>query len=225
VITWPAVLILAYLLILVTGLVLSFTTRQQPRRRNIRIGTGVVSIPIWLILAFGVFMWFTFGKEPPTLGELQREFASKRGDLETILRMSDEDAKFSRIAPDFLDRTPDGPNDFERYMKNDPKAGLPESRWGAYRRIYSRNGIKLGIQRNASRDAFIMVDSVGLLNRGHASGYVYCASTAPPNANRYYPCMLNKEKDERRYDPDTREEGYSFQKLDGRWYAYDEGPS
>jgi hypothetical protein len=37
--------------------------------------------------------------------------------------------------------------------------------------------------------------------------------------------MLYQERGKREYDPKTRDEGYSFQKLDNRWYAYDEGPS
>ncbi len=70
-----------------------------------------------------------------------------------------------------------------------------------------------------------MVDSVGLLNRGHTTGYVYCAPLAVPGAGSFYPCMLHQEKGERKYNPKTREEGYSFEKLASRWYAYNEGPS
>jgi hypothetical protein len=219
------VLGLMYLALLLGGLIMSFVAQPITRRRRIRIATSVGSVPLWLALGLIAILWFTIGKEPPTLGQLQHDFAHKRDDLETILRMSDEDSNFSRIALTFVDRTPDGPNDAGRYMDNDPKAGLSGLRWNAYREIYKRNGIKLGIQRNGSHDAFIMMDSVGLLNRGHATGYVHCAPSAAPNAYRFYPCMVGGEKGSRRFDPDKREEGYSFQKLDDRWYAYDEGPS
>ena len=208
------------------GIALSVTTPQQPRRRNSRIVTGVLTVPLWLILILGTFFWFAFGKQPPTLVDLKQDFPSKRADLETILRMSDEDVDFSRIAPDFLDRTAENPSDIVgRYMNGDPKAGLPQARWDAYRKIYARDGIKLGIQRNASHDAFIMVDSVGLLNRGHISGYLHCAPTAPTDGYRFYACMQHQDKGEWKFNSDPREEGYSFQKLDDRWYAYDEGPS
>lgn len=203
---------------------MSITTQTQPRRRRIRFATFVLITPIVIAIVLIIFLRLTIFREPPTLGELQRDFQSKRTDLETIVHMSDEDANFSRIAPDFLDRDI-GSNRFGRYSEDDPKAGLPRLRWDAYRKIYSRNGIKLGIQRDAGRDAFIMVDSVGLLNRGHASGYLYCALGVPTNLSRYYPCILRQERGKREYNPDTREEGYSFQKLEGSWYAYDEGPS
>ena len=170
----------AYISALVAGVVFSFNTRKGPLRLIIRILTGVLTAPILLILAIAFILW---DAQPPSLARL----------LEMILRMSDEDSTFSRIAPGFLDRVTDGTSGYGRYMRGDPKAGLPEPRWSAYRAIYKRNGIKLGIQRDASRDAFIMVDSFGIL--------------------------------EREYSSNPQREGYSFQKLDDRWYAYDEGPS
>ena len=221
---WPSVAALVYFTLLISGIVLSLITRRSPRRRNIRIATIALTTPIWLAIALIVFLWFTMFKEPPTLAELQRDYPSKRVDLEMILLMSDEDVDFSRIAPDFLDGTPGPTNQSGRYMANDPNAGLPESRWDAYRKIYSRDGIRLGIQRDGACDAFIMVDSVGLLNRGHTSGYLHCAASAPADAYRFEPCVLRQEKGERKVDRYSNEEAYSFQQLDDRWYAYDEGP-
>lgn len=110
------------------GLVLSFTTHRQPRLRNIRILTFLLAAPMLLAVTFWIFLRFTIVKEPPTLTDLQRHFPSKRADIEMILRMSDEDLTFSRIAPTFLDRTPDNPHEFGRYMADDPKAGLARSR-------------------------------------------------------------------------------------------------
>ncbi len=141
------------------------------RRILIRVVTGVLSIPFLFVLALAIFFW---EQEPPSLEKLEREFASKRSDLETILRMSNEDANFSRIAPDFLDQPSGSPNDSGRYLAGDPRIKLPKARWDMYRKIYERNGIKLGIERDAAHDAFIMMDSIGLLNRGHTSGYVHC---------------------------------------------------
>jgi hypothetical protein len=150
VISWPVFLGLAYgyVGLVVLGLVLSVTTRQQSRRRNIRIATAVLSAPALVVVAFLAFLRFVVFKEPPTLADLQHGFASKRADLKTIGHMSDEDLIFSRIAPTFLDRASDTPDERGRYTDDDPKAVLPEARWDAYRRIYARHGIKLGILRN-----------------------------------------------------------------------------
>jgi hypothetical protein len=223
-IDWSRILVFVYLAILACGLVLSFTARQQ-NRRLIGFVTGIASIPFWLWVALVGYLWFMSSKEPPTLGELQRDFASKRSDLETILRMSNEDANFTRIAPDSLDRIPNGPNDPGRLTKDDPRGGLPEARWDAYRKIYARDGIKVGIERNLLRDAFIMVDSNEVLYSGHVSGYLYCAPSAQTGTYRYPPCTLHLEKEERRHDPADLNKGYAFQRLDERWYAYDQGSS
>jgi hypothetical protein len=209
-----------YLVILMAGLTMSFVVSRG--RILIRVVTGILSIPLWFALALMAFFW---EQEPPSPKKLERDFASKRNDLETILRMSDEDAQFGRIGPDFLYRFPEKPNEQKLDIKNESRAELSKARWDAYRKIYERNGIKLGIQRDAEHDAFIMMDSVGLLNRGHTTGYVHCAPPATAAADRFYPCSLNQEKGRQEYDPDKHLERYSFQRLDGSWYAYDDGPS
>jgi hypothetical protein len=139
--------------------------------------------------------------------------------------MSNEDSKFSRIAPGFLDQVTDGTSGYGRYMHGDPKAGLPEPRWSEYLEIYKRDGITDGVERDTSGDAFIMVDSIGLLNRGHTTGYLYCVPNQPSSFARFDPCVLHQDKGEREFNSNPRQEGYSFQKLDGQWFAYDEGPS
>jgi hypothetical protein len=221
---WPGAIGLAYVAALIAGIILSFTMRRQPRRRTIRIVTIALATPILLILALLIFLRFTLFREPPTLAELKRDFPSKRADLETILAMSDDDANFSRIAPDFVDGAPEPPNVIGRHMADDPNAGLPKARWDAYRKVYARNGIKLGIQRNDAHDAFIMVDSVGFLDSGHTTGYLHCAPGTSAASYRFEPCVLRQESGKREFDPKGVSEAYSFQKLDDRWYAYDWGP-
>ena len=206
---------------------MSFSTRQGTRRRLIRFVTIALTIPICLLAGCVISMWVVLRQVgPPTLAELKRDFPSKRSSLEMVMSMSDEDSRFWRIAPGWVVRATDDPIiRSEQFLENDPKAGLSKARWGAYREIFNRNGIKLGIQRNQQGDAFIMVDSIGLLNRGHVSGYVKCSSTISQDPDRFYPCILRQDNGKMEYSPDVRREGYSFQKLDDAWYAYDEGPS
>jgi hypothetical protein len=226
VITATEIIASAYLVVTLMGIVMSFTTHQGRRRRTVRFATVALSIPICLLVGCAMTLWLIVrASQPPTLAELKRDFPSKRSFLETIVSMSDEDPRFWRIAPSWVDRTTDDPVGFEQFMENDPKAGLSKARWDTYREIFDRNGIKLGIQRNKQQDAFIMVDSIGLLNRGHVSGYVKCSSIISQDPDRFYPCILRQDNGKREYIPDPSREGYSFQKLDDAWYAYDEGPS
>jgi hypothetical protein len=158
------------------------------------------------------------------LRELKGDFPSKRADLETILVMADDDKEFPRIAPDFLDRSPDVPGGFGRYEANDPNAKLSNARWDAYRNIYSRNDIKLGFQRNSAGDTFIMLDSVGFLDDGHVTGYLHCSSVSQPSLYRFGACTHQDEKVAHSVGNYSGNEKYSFEKLDDGWFAYDEGP-
>jgi hypothetical protein len=135
--------------------------------------------------------------------------------------MSDEDSALLRIAPTFIDEA----GEFRRYMEGDPKARLPKARWDEYRRIYAKNGIKLGIQRDSFGDAFIMVDSMGLLNRGHTTGYLHCVLPISEDENRFFPCRLSQEDGRRDFDPTKHQEAYESHRIDIGWFAYDEGPS
>jgi len=223
---WSGVLFIVYVTVLVAGTIFSFALRASGMRRVIRAITIVLTLPAGLvILCTAVLFIFMRASEPPTLGELQKHFATRKTALETLVRMSKEDAHYSRIAPTFVDRDQgsDGPG---RYMDGDPKAGLAKSRWDEYRAIYKLNDIKLGVQRDEGEDFFIMADSVGLLNRGHSTGYLFCVQQKDEAKKyRFQPCRQDQNEGSHQFDPNTREEGYSFRRLDGSWFAYDEGPS
>jgi hypothetical protein len=195
----------------VTGLVLSIATQQKHRRRKIRIATAVLSAPVALLA--GLFLLFQLA-EPPTIEKLQRDFPSRRSALEEIVRMSDEDRCFARIGLNLISED-----------RGKPCTRLPKARWDAYRKLFERNGIKVGIDRDDSRDAFIVADSIGLLNRGHMTGYVYCDPVAPVTGYRFHPCVLRQKSGHREFDPVVRDEAYTFLRLDELWYAYDVGPS
>jgi hypothetical protein len=217
---WPFVSV--YGLALLFLCLLSFWMPKRPLRLAIRVVTGALLIPLLLVCALIVLV---FALQPPGLATLARKFPSRQADLETILRMSDEDMHDSRIAPDFLWRDAYESTAAGQFYYPDPKSGLTKSRWDQYRVIYGRNGIKLGILRDKERDAFIMIDSIGLLNRGHTTGYLYCSSDSSKDEDRFEPCTLNLERGSRAFDPVKREEAYSFQRLNARWLVFDQGPS
>lgn len=210
-----------YALLVLIGLVLSLKARAPWRALLIRVSTAVLLI-VGVLLVGMMFLFWEAG--PPTLARLQRDFPQKKPGLETILRMSDEDASFGRIAPDFVWR---GPNDSDASGQRfvDDPSGISKSRWNQYRDLYHRNGIKLGIERDKERDAFIMVDSIGLLNRGRVTGYLFCSPDQSPDANRFEPCTLHQDSGERKFTAEPRQEAYSFRRLDSRWFAFDQGPS
>ena len=223
---WAGVLFIVYGTALVAGAIFSFALNASRTRRAIRAITIVLTLPLGVVLVcIAVLFVFMRASEPPTLRNLQNHFAARKAALETLVRMSDEDAHYSRIAPTFVDRD-QGSDQPGRFMEGDSKAGLAKSRWNEYRAIYKRNDIKLGVQRDEGGDLFIMVDSVGLLNRGHSTGYLYCDQQKDAAKKyRFQPCLLNQNEGSHQFNPNPREEGYSFRRLEGSWFVYDEGPS
>jgi hypothetical protein len=214
VLSWGSLLEFVYVGILATGLMFSVLDRQRLRRRKIRIATAALSSPIILLGALLVFLRFTIFREPPTLEELQRDFPSRRAALNTLVRMSDQDRKFFRITPDFS----------VSGQRSDGTL-LPKPRLDEYRKVFAQNGIRDGIERDDSRDAFVIVGSVGILNRGRSTGYVHCDPSPVVTGYRFYPCVLKQKNGHREFNPTTRDEAYSFVRLDELWYAYDVGPS
>ena len=220
---------IAYLIIFVAALIFSFRVTSPRWRVASRFTAIALASPLGIIglLLAGLYAYFA-ATAPPTLSQLAKAFPSKQHDLQTILAMSDQDARFRRIDPGFVDEmAPDG--SFKgRFMAGDPKAGLRKPRWDEYRSIFERNYIDQGIERDGAHDAFIRFGAEGLLNRGHGTGIVFCAeSLAPPATDvfRYEPCTSTESSGSGKKTEDPRREAFSFQKLAGRWYAYDQGPS
>ena len=67
--------------------------------------------------------------------------------------------------------------------------------------------------------------SIGLLNRGHATGYLYCSTAKKNGVFRFEPYESRQSAGSHKYDPESRAEAFSFQELADHWYAYDQGPS
>jgi hypothetical protein len=162
---------------------------------------GVISI-VWILAS-------------PSLGTLEGRFPNQRHDLETIVSMSDHDAQLTVIDPSWLS-TMD-----HQFLGYSPDTGITRERWGQYRRLFSRNDITQGIRRDPdTKDAFIIVKSFGLLDRGTSAGYLYCG---PGPNHSYPPCSSSQSSGDHPYKPG--DEAYSFIKLAERWYAYSQGPS
>ena len=209
------------ILLFILAMVLSFVGGSQKLKKVARIAASAIGGSLALLIVGLIVMVMTFSREPPTISQLQKQFPKQKQDLEMLVLMSNEDARFSRIAPNFIDDNgaPDNPEG-GRFMKDDPRVALSRARWDQYRRIYKRLGIKLGVQRNSNGDEFIMADSVGLLDSGHATGYVFCSGDAPSQNRLLPPCMSNKD-----FEAGGQYAGgdsYVFRKLDAHWYAFDD---
>lgn len=185
------------------------------RRKLLRVFViGLISAASFVaLIVVGLFiiLWIL---TPPFLVTLEGRFPSQRHDLETIVSMSDHDAQLTVIDPSWL-MTRD-----HQFLEYSPETGITRERWEEYRRLFSRNGITQGIRRDLdTKDAFIIVKSFGLLERGTSAGYLYCG---PGPNHSYLPCSSSQSSGEHPYKPG--DEAYSFFKLADRWYAFSDGP-
>lgn len=168
------------------------------------------------VLASSILLLLS-GCEPPSVQSLARQFPLRQKTLEQIVSMSDQDSQLAVIDPTWLEL----PNGAPTYSA--ATAGISQSRWEEYRRIFRSAGIDQGIRRygGPKGDAFIIVRSIGILDNGYSTGYLLCA----PGTEHNWAQVCNSSETHGVY-PYSRgaDEGYEFIKLTDRWYAYKEGP-
>jgi hypothetical protein len=178
-----------------------------------------------LIALLTVIFWEA---EPPDLPMLTKHFSERQATLAQILAMSDRDTHFARIDPTFvdygyIDGTPGGQS-----MWGDANSPLPTDHWTQYRKLFSEAGLDQGISRDADGNVFFMAGSIGLLNRGHSTGYLFCRDPGSPasRSSRFEPCTLSlQDSGSREYQAEPRVEAYKFKRVADHWYVFDQGPS
>jgi hypothetical protein len=220
--------VLVIIFIAAVGAVLGLEWRK-PRSWPSRIGIALAGAATTLLLAVALLMgglWLVFHEEePPTLSELTKNFRSRAQQLDQLRLMSDQDTEFWRISPTFL--TPAwGAVPIPKPTV--PAPVLPDGRWSEYKTAFKKAGIAEGFQRDATGNIFFMAGAEGLLNRGHATGYLYCVdpgSAASANS-QFEPCTLSPQNEgHREYSAEPRVEAYTFKRVADHWYVFDQGPS
>ncbi len=186
---------------------------------------GVLALVFFLLFSLAAFFW---DQEPPSLTRLAQKFPERRSTLQQILSMSDQDAHFSRIDPGFvdygyIDGTPGG-----QASQGDSDSPLPQSRWNTYRSLFSKAKLDQGFARDSDGNAYFMAGSIGLLNRGHTTGYLFCRDQGSPSSRSspFEPCtLLHQDSGSQSYGMEPRREAYSFMKVADHWFVFDQGPS
>jgi len=161
------------------------------------------------ILLLSVLGALGFAVTPPTWrsdATLSSHFRKHRAEFEQLVKMAMEDARLTRIAPDF--RYP-----YDDVGSASNNIGLPEPRRDEYRRLFGRVGASLGIWKDIDPSRiFFPIVSAGLVAAGWTKGLVY--STAPLSP-------VLKSLDER--PPDQfweRSHVLVYRKIEDHWYIY-----
>lgn len=133
----------------------------------------------------------------PSDEEILKVFANHRADIETLVRMSNEDyarLRVIRVAPTFA--RVDGSS------RPAAELGFLSERWDAYRKLFDRIGLRTGISRGGEswQDILIPVWSAGLGDNGKERGLMY----SPGRVRQY----------------DTAGETFTATQIDGFWHLY-----
>jgi hypothetical protein len=128
----------------------------------------LVGIGLILVLLFGGLVYLLSGGKMtmPNDQKMISSFYEHQTDFETLVKMSDEDSKVTRIAKDFtwLDNTVAWPRS---------DIGFTEERWDEYRRLFNNVGSDTGINRSKDGSVYITTYAFGLVTGGNEKGYVY----------------------------------------------------
>jgi len=213
--------ILIVLLMIAGGCVLSV---QRFRSRSVKVLFGIMAVVsgglFLLVLSLDVMAALS---APPSLKSLAKDFPARVSTLDALRSMSDEEYRYVRIASDWAYERDSGPPYLSRQVS------LPSVRMSVYKRKFAAAGVPMGFQRDADGNIFFMAGSIGLLNRGFATGYLFCRDqgSSASQDSPFEPCALSKDKTsgEQEYMSDPRTEGYVFRKVADRWFVFKQGPS
>jgi hypothetical protein len=128
----------------------------------------IAGIVIILALLFAALMYFLSGGKMtmPNDQQMISRFYDHQADFETLVKMSDEDSRVTRIAKDFtrLDNSAAWPRS---------DVGFSEERWNEYRRLFKNVNSDIGVDRSKDGSVYITTYAFGMVTGGDEKGYAY----------------------------------------------------
>lgn len=170
------------------------------------LGVLLASVVVLVIL----LMWAC---SAPSDKSLANRFARHRSEFETLARMSHEDADVIRIADDFT-RLKNNWN----WPRSESTWGITLERWNEYRRLFRRVGLSAGLEKDGPGNVYFIAHTAGLAVHGSSKGLVYCFVSGAPDET-FLPCAEHQQQGRQEYKPGR---GYSYRKLDGNWYIFED---
>ena len=157
---------------------------------------------------------FNLDTPHPSDDELIHNFQKNDVDFYKLIGMSNEDSKVIRIA-----------NDFTRLENNwawprpELELGFSQQRWGEYRSLFNKLGLKAGIERDPIENGtaiFLIASTKGLAVSGSSKGYVYSEKELKP--------VLDSLNDAKVKDYLEREKPQNeitlYRRIKGNWYIF-----
>jgi hypothetical protein len=190
------------------------SAQTAPRDRLTRVLIAVwkvvgVSLLGMFVLAM-VLMWSCAA---PSDASLTRRFQHHRSELETLVRMSQEDADVTRVADSFTRVKDDW-----SWPRPESKWGITPERWEQYRLLFSNAGIGAGLQKDEAGNVYFIVHTEGFVTHGAEKGFVYCGRSGSPD-NVFLPCAEQRAGGQRGQHDGY--EGNAYRRLTDNWYIFE----
>jgi hypothetical protein len=190
---------------------LAYMDSAQPAAPD-RFLIAVSKVVAFLLLGIVVVAFLlTWSCEAPSDESLGNRFRTHRSELETLVRMSQEDADVIRVADDFTRVK----NDWG-WPRPESKWGITRERWDEYRRLFHKVGLSGGFNKDEAGNVFFIAHSEGFVSGGSAKGFVHCVTvgdvdkTLPPCKEQRYQGQVGQ--------PDK---GSSYRELSPDWYIFE----
>ncbi len=172
-----------------------------------------------VVIALGV--GYLFSTKTPTLDALTQSFTERRPVLEQIGRMAHANREFSRLNRAYVTLAATGKTESTR-------SALIADRWEQYKQLFARAGLRDGFEQDTAGNIFFIAGGEGLIHRGHATGYVFCADPGTPASahSPFVSCRLaHQATGSQKYDVMKNAGGYEFRQLADHWFVFDQDHS
>ncbi len=174
---------------------------------------GLILLGIISLVSLLMFLMWLCG--PPSDKTLLTEFNSHRSELDTLARMSQQDADGIKITDNFKKLEIDW-----GWARPKSKRGMTLERWTEYRQLFRELDLtgfdkdKLG---NVYFIAFAADLAPGGATSGASKGFVHCIN-AGGREQMFFPCL---ERVDRGHFEAASDRGYSYRDLGQNWYLFE----
>jgi|SRR5579862_9826471 len=162
----------------------------QPLATNCPAKSLIVISKIVAFLLLGVVIiafLLAWSCKAPSDESLRERFQSHRSELETLARMSQEDADVIRVTDNFTRLK----NDWS-WPRPESKWGITRERWDEYQRLFRKIGLSAGLEKDKLGNVFFIAHTEGFASHGASKGLVQCVS-GKDHDNAYLPCVEQYE--------------------------------
>ncbi len=176
---------------------------------------GKAVIVVWKIVGFSLLglvvlvLLLMWSCAAPSDASLTRRFQHHRSELETLVRMSQEDANVIRVADGFTRVKGDW-----NWPRPQSEWGITPERWDQYRQLFDKVGLSAGLEKDEGGNVYFIVHTEGFVTHAADKGLVFCGRAGPENV--FLPCAEQRAEGE--LGQHDGHEGNAYYRLTDNWY-------